>query len=130
MNKIYQFMSGRNGNDRLGLAMLIAALILNIVFRFTGIYLLGIIAMAMVVLVVFRMFSRNVQKRQEENRRFVSLWSDAKKRFSDWRTRKVQSKNYKFFTCPGCKNKLRVPRGKGKIQITCPKCGQRFNGKS
>ena len=130
MNRINQFMSGRNGNDQLGLTLLVFALILNVIFRFTGMYFLGIIAMVMVLTVVFRIFSRNVQKRQEENRRFVSLWADAKRSFSDWRSRKAQSKNYKFFTCPACKNKLRVPRGKGKIQITCPKCGQRFGGKS
>ena len=130
MNKLYRFMSGRNGNDQLGLAMLICALILNIIFRMTGFYLLGIIAMALVVLVIFRMFSRNVYKRQEENRRFMGFWYNSKQQFKDWRTRCSQSKQYKFFTCPGCKNILRVPRGKGKIQITCPKCGQRFGGKS
>jgi hypothetical protein len=123
MNKFYQFMSGRNGNDELGLAMLVAALVLNIIFRISGLYILGIIATALVALVIYRMFSRDLVKRQAENRRFVGLWTG-------WKTRRAQSKTYKFFTCPSCKNTLRVPRGKGKIQITCPKCGQRFDGKS
>ena len=130
MNKLMQFMSGRNGNDQLGLTLLILALVLNIIFRYSGIYILGLAAMALVVVVVFRMFSRNVAKRQEENRRFLSLWSDSRRQFRDWKLRRSQSKDYKFFICPRCKNRLRVPRGKGKIQITCPKCGQRFEGKS
>jgi len=130
MNKLLQFMAGRNGNDQLGLAMLVCALILNIIFRMTGIYIIGLVAMCMVGVVIFRMFSRNIAKRQEENRRFLGFWYNSKTQFNDWRTRKSQSKTYKFFTCPGCKNILRVPRGKGKIQITCPKCGQRFGGKS
>lgn len=130
MNKLYRFMSGRNGNDQLGLALLVAALILNIIFRVTGLYLLGFIAMVMVFFVIYRMFSRDLAKRQEENRRFLCLWSDARLRFSNWRIRRAQARDYKFFTCPSCKNILRVPRGKGKIQITCPKCGQRFGGKS
>lgn len=130
MNRLFGFMSGRNGNDQLGLAMLVAALLLNIIFRMTRIFLFGIAAMALLFLVIFRMFSRDLGKRQEENRRFMSLWYDAKRSFSDWRLRRSQSKDYKFFVCPSCHNRLRVPRGKGKIQITCPKCGQRFGGKS
>ena len=130
MNKLYQFMSGRNGNDQLGLAFLVAALVLNIAFRCTGLYLLGLVAMVLVFIVIYRMLSRDLSKRQEENRRFLHLWSDARTNFCNWKTRKAQSKDYKFFTCPSCKNILRVPRGKGKIQITCPKCGQRFSGKS
>ena len=126
MNKLAQFMSGRNGNDQLGLALLLAALILNIIFRMTGISLLGMIAMAMVAVVIYRMFSRNLYKRQEENRKFLSFWYNSKRQFSDWRTRRSQSRDYKFFTCPGCKNMLRVPKGKGKIQITCPKCKHEF----
>ena len=123
MNKIREFMAGRNGNDELGLAMLVAALVLNIVFRSSGFRLLGLAAAVLVVLVLYRMFSRDLAKRQAENRRFLGLWTG-------WKTRRAQSKTYKFFTCPGCRNTLRVPRGKGKIQITCPKCGQRFDGKS
>ena len=130
MNKLYQFMSGLNGNDQLGLALLVAALVLNIAFRSTGRGLLGLIASALVFVVIYRMLSRDLAKRQEENRRFLSLWSDAKRSFGNWRDRRSQSRDYKFFTCPSCKNILRVPLGKGKIQITCPKCGQRFGGKS
>ena len=130
MNKLQQFMSGRNGNDQLGLAMLVCALILNMVFRATGLGLLGVVATVLVCIVIYRMFSRDLYKRREENRRFMSFWYNSKQQFINWKTRRAQSGSYKFFSCPGCKNILRVPRGKGKIQITCPKCGQRFGGKS
>ena len=88
MNRIFEFMSGRNGNDQLGLALLVVALILNIIFRMTGMYLLGIAAMALVLIVLYRMFSRDLAKRREENRRFLSLWSDAKRSFAEWRLRR------------------------------------------
>lgn len=123
-------MAGRNGNDQLGLAMLFVALIFNIIFRFAKIGIFSLIASVLLILVIYRMFSRDLPKRQAENRRFVSLWSDTKHNFTAWRTRQKQSKEFKFFACPACKNMLRVPRGKGKIQITCPKCGQRFGGKT
>ena len=130
MNRIFEFMSGRNGNDQLGLALLVVALILNIIFRMTGMYLLGIAAMVLVLIVLYRMFSRDLAKRREENRRFLSLWSDAKRSFAEWRLRRSQSRDYKFFVCPGCHNRLRVPRGKGKIIVTCPKCHARMETKS
>ncbi len=130
MDKLYRFISGRYGNDQLSCAMLIVALLFNLFFRFTAFGIFGLLGMALTGLVVYRMLSRNVPKRREENRRFVCLWTDAKRSFNDWKIRKAQSKEFKFYSCPDCKNMLRVPRGKGKIHITCPKCGQRFGGKT
>lgn len=130
MNKLYSFMSGRNGNDQLGIGMLVLALVLNIIYSMTGEGIFSSIATVLLILAVYRMFSRDLVKRRAENRKFMSLWSNTKKDLAGKKTRLSQSKEYKFFTCSSCKNVLRVPRGKGKIQITCPKCGQRFSGKS
>ena len=89
-----------------------------------------IFAMLLLGLCYFRMFSRNVYKRREENGKYMRL----KYKVSAWlRLRKerwVQRKDYKFFTCPSCKTTLRVPRGHGKIKIVCRKCGASFTGKS
>lgn len=130
MNRFRAFMIGRNGVDQLGTAMLIAAIAANLLSNIFASAFLSLLALALIVLAFLRMLSRNLAKRQAENRRFTAVWYRTKNRFLAWKDRQSQSKDYKFFTCPGCKNKLRVPRGKGRIQITCPKCGQRFDGRS
>jgi len=90
----------------------------------------ALLALAVLVLTVLRMFSRNRARRLEENNRFLNLWYRCRGAVTGWIDRRRQSRDYRFFTCPGCKNRLRVPRGKGHIQITCPKCGQRFDGRT
>ena len=130
MNWLRAFMAGRNGLDTLGLASVIAAVVVNVLAQILDSYILSVVAMALMVYAFFRILSRNVTRRRQESYRFEHLFSAVRGGVSGWLDRRRQSKDYKFFTCPGCRNKLRVPRGKGKIQITCPKCGQRFGGKS
>ena len=131
--KMTRFMAGRNGNDQLNLFLfgvsaaliLVAALLKGNVSR--GFYLA---ALAVLVYVYFRMLSRNMTRRREENGRYLRLQYRAA---AAWKVRKekwVQRKDYKFFTCPSCKTTLRVPRGHGKIKIVCRKCGNSFTGKS
>ena len=130
MNWLRAFMAGRNGLDTLGLASVIAAVVVNVLAQILDSYILSVVAMALMVYAFFRILSRNVTRRRQESYRFEHLFSAVRGGVSGWLDRRRQSKDYKFFTCPGCRNKLRVPRGKGKIQITCPKCGQRFGGQS
>ena len=75
---------------------------------------------------MFRFLSRNIAKRRAENDRFLMFWGPFKQKVRRSIQKFRDRKNYKFFHCPACRNVLRVPRGKGKIQITCPKCGERF----
>ena len=79
----------------------------------------------MLVVCYLRIFSRNIYARQLENQRFMQFWWKLKNGRSK-RPSREQRKNYKVFSCPTCKQKLRVPRGKGKISISCPKCGRSF----
>ena len=130
MNWLRAFMAGRNGVDQLGIALVIVALAINFLAQLTRLTFLSFIAFAVLIITIIRALSKNLSKRREENRRFLIIGDKIKGDFDGWKDRRSQSKHYKFFTCPGCKNKLRVPRGKGKIQITCPRCGQRFRGKS
>ena len=134
MNRLRAFMAGRNGIDGLGYGLLIAAIVVNLAARMVrrdGISaFLSLVAAALMVICILRIFSRNVAARRKENQRFLGIFGKAKGAAADWKYRMSCAGEYKFFTCPGCHNKLRVPRGKGKIQITCPKCGQRFGGKS
>ena len=132
-NRLYTFMAGRNGFDRLGIISLIAAIVIKNIAWFFRSWLYGVanlLALALFGYTIFRVLSRNVAKRQRENYWLIRTFGDLRAKYADHRARHAQSKQYKFFTCPSCKNRLRVPRGKGKVQITCPRCGQRFSGRT
>lgn len=131
--KFARFMSGRNGNDQLNLFILIADIVLLLL---AGIFAdsLGKVLYPLVILLLgyayFRMLSRNLYKRSEENGKYLRLRYKLMAELRVHRERWVQRKDYKFFTCPSCKTTLRVPRGHGKIKIVCCKCGNSFTGKS
>lgn len=124
-------MAGRNGNDQLNVFLLIVDLILMLL---SGIFSKSIggvlypIVIALLVYVYFRMFSRNVYKRREENGKYMRLKYKAAAELRLFKERWIQRKYYKFFTCPSCRASLRVPRHRGKIKIVCRKCGTSFYG--
>ena len=134
------FMSGRNGADRLGLTLLWTGLILYILGTLIGAAsgtfwmllgsLLNLAGFACYVLCIYRMFSRNLTKRQAENRRFESACARSKTQLRQAKNRFKNRKQYKYFRCPQCKQKLRAPRGRGKIQVTCQKCHHVFQTKT
>ena len=124
--KFYRFMQGRNGVDELARMHSWLVLILLLVGMFTRIGLFSLLALGLLIYMYFRVFSRNTSKRYEENRKYLDFrynrtvaWNRFKKRFA-------QRRDYKFFKCPMCKQEVRVPRGHGKICITCPKCREKF----
>ena len=125
-DRFANWMSGRNGMDELARFESGLVLILLIISLFSRLGLLYIVALAVMIHMYYRMFSRNVSKRYEENQKFLNLrynstveWNKKKKHFA-------QRKTYCFFKCPQCKQEVRVPRGHGKICITCPKCREQF----
>ena len=131
--KLAQFMAGRNGNDQLNLFLLgvdVVLLILAAIFKSGPGRYLYILVFALLGYAYFRMLSRNVYRRREENGKYIRaryrFTAALKLRQEKW----VQRKDYKFFTCPSCKTTLRVPRGHGKIKIVCRKCGNSFTGKT
>ena len=128
LNRIRETMIGRNGLDKLSFSLIIIAFLIDAVARFFP--FLYLFALALFVYAVWRIFSKNLAKRREENYRFTHITGDISESFKKWQYRRQQAKQYKFFSCKACKCKLRVPRGKGKIYITCPKCGQKFRGKT
>lgn len=131
--RLARFMIGRNGNDQLNLFLLgldVALLIAASFVRGGAGRALYLLTFALLGLTYFRMLSRNLVRRRQENARYLHF----QYRLSAWvklrREKWVQRKDYKFFTCPSCKTTLRVPRGHGKIKIVCRKCGNSFTGKS
>lgn len=133
-NAVARFMYGRNGSDQLNLALLVvycAVLLVQIPFagNQTVTLVLHLLTMALVAVIFFRMFSKNLPKRRAENTKFLAWWYPIKNRVTGARQRR-QDKEHKYFTCKNCKTICRVPAGKGKLEITCPKCGNTIIGKS
>lgn len=120
-----RLMMGRYGVDQLTWVLLVLSLLLSLCGSIFRVQLLGILCWAVLVVCYLRIFSRNIYARQLENQRFMQFWWKLKNGRSK-RPSREQRKNYKVFSCPTCKQKLRVPRGKGKISISCPKCGRSF----
>lgn len=135
-NRFQDFMYGRYGNDQLNQFLSVAALVVLIVNLFVKVPFLWLGALALLIWTYFRMFSRNTSKRYAENERFISLISRFRRggyggysggrSAAERRAQREQRKYYRFFVCPHCSQKVRVPKGKGKIEITCPKCRTSF----
>lgn len=122
-----RFMYGRYGSDQLNVTILIVAVVLSLVnsvltvaLHFSVIYrgivspFLSLLMYALLGYAIFRMFSRNIYRRQRENRKFAQLWS------------RLRDRSNRYFRCPSCKQTVRVPKHRGKICIRCPKCGEKF----
>ncbi len=130
MNWFRRFMTGRYGNDNLNNFLLILALICIVLSTFTRLLLLEAVGLACLCVCYFRMFSRNVGKRAQENQLFLECKGRVTRFFSREKNVMSQRKDYHIYTCSKCRQKIRIPRGKGRIEITCPRCGNRFVKKS
>ena len=85
---------------------------------------------ALLIFCYYRTFSRNISKRTEENYKFYTLKDRVDNKFKGWKEQWANRKVYHYYRCPQCRQKLRVPRGRGRIQISCPRCGTQFIKKS
>ena len=123
-------MQGRNGMDDLAKAInwvVLALLLISIITKWDILFYIGLLLM---VYMYFRVFSRNVSKRYAENMRFRNLRYDLSRKWTNKKKEFAQRQIYRFYHCPVCKQKVRVPRGRGRICITCPKCRTEFVKKS
>ncbi len=129
---LYNFFQGRNGFDPIAKLTWVLTFVSLLLSMFGGIFGLVMQALSLVLMIYtcWRICSRNVYKRAAECRRYMDMTYGIRMWFKNLRLRFSQRKEYKFFTCPTCHTLLRVPRGQGKIQITCRKCGNRFSGKT
>ena len=160
MDRFRQWMIGRYGSDQLNIALLILYLILSVVVSFTRLFIVLALSYVVLVLIFFRMFSRNIPKRVAENQKFMKLYGPIRNKlprrkgssryygqnpynnpygssygnaYQTASQKKKKSygkpktdKNHKIFQCGKCGQMIRVPKGKGKIAITCPNCKQEF----
>nr|WP_294494592.1 hypothetical protein [uncultured Mediterraneibacter sp.] len=132
--KLIRFMQGRYGIDQLSKFLLVVGVIFVLVSALFGshpaaliCYLLGWV---FVIWCYVRVFSRNVSKRYAENQAFLARTYRIRSFFQRQKNIWTQRKTYHIYTCPSCKQKIRIPKGKGKIEVRCPKCGTTFIKKS
>lgn len=117
-NWLRGFMDGRYGTDRLNMVILCAGLVASVISTFSGGSLFGIVcwllSYGLMFWAIFRCLSRNTYQRYQENRHFLMFFD------------KLKDRKHRYYTCPKCRQTVRVPRGKGKIAITCPRCSEKF----
>lgn len=117
-----RFMSGRYGTDKLNMVILTCGIVLSlssvILSSFVNLphldLILTLLSYALLIWALFRTLSRQTYKRYRENQRFLQFW------------KKLKDRDHKYYSCPRCRQQVRVPKGKGKINITCPKCKEKF----
>ena len=135
-DKFNKFMQGRYGVDELSRFTMGAALVLIILTMFITMFnrnlgsIFDFLGIAAIVYAYFRIFSRNIQQRYAENQKYLNYRYQMAVKWNRFKKHLAQRKNYRFYKCPQCKQKVRVPKGRGKICITCPKCRTEFVKKS
>ena len=133
MNWLQRFFYGRNGSDALGFASLILSMILSLVGRIFGLEIVWLLSILPLIYTFFRMMSRNVYARRRENEKFMQFVGPPLRKTADairnWNIRRKDTA-HRYFKCPRCKQRVRVPAGRGKIRIICPKCRNEFIKKS
>lgn len=125
-----RFMMGRHGADNLGIFTLLTGLVCSLLGSFTRVGILSVIGLALYIITLFRMFSRNHEKRVAENRKYIELTSGWKTKIRQFTRRMKNRRDYRYFKCPNCKVLLRMKRGSGEKDITCVRCGHQFRQKS
>ena len=128
--RLAAFMQGRHGSDNLAMFLFFAGLACYILSLITGFGLFAFLGFALYVWSIFRMFSKNNEKRAAENRRYIELTSNWKTRYKQFMTRLKNRKEYKYFRCPKCRAMLRLTRGCGKVNVTCGRCHHEFEEKA
>lgn len=130
MNWLRKLMMGRYGSDQLSMALIIFSVILSLIANLISLPLLSSISYIPLGICLFRMLSKDIDKRRMENYKFSILISPLYSWFRKTRKRLIDSKTHRFFRCPTCNANLRLPKGKGKITIYCPKCNTEFSRKT
>lgn len=128
--KLIRFMYGRNGVDSLGKFVLAISIIVMLLAGWTDSLILSYLSWIGIIYLYFRMFSRNIYKRSSENQWYLNKSYKIRTFFYRQKNLLLQRKTHHIYKCPTCRQKIRVPRGKGQIEIRCPKCNTRFIKKS
>ena len=123
-------MAGRHGADEMSLALLIAGLAISMVGGIVRLPILSLVSTAMYFYAIFRMFSRDHQKRCAENQKYLAFWNNGTRGLKQFFVRMKNMRKYKYFKCPQCNSRLRLPRKVGEVTVTCGKCHHAFKQKA
>ena len=124
--KFMRFMYGRYGVDTMGKFTTGAAFVSFLFSTLLDNSFLYTLAVILLIYSYFRMFSKNIYKRAAENQSFLNRTAKIRTKFHNFKGTLIQLRTYHIYKCPTCRQKIRIPRGKGKIEITCPKCRSKF----
>lgn len=127
--KFLRFMQGRYGNDQFNRFLMFLAMVLLVISLF-GANICYFLAIVVMVYAYYRMFSRKIYKRSGENQKYLQYEWKIRSKFQKKKSEMKQRKTHHIYKCPNCRQKIRVPRGRGRIAITCRKCGHEFIKKS
>ncbi len=125
MRKIKEFFMNRYGMDSFNRALMVLYVIFLLISLITKNDIFMYLSLAIAVYQVYRALSRNFSARTKENQVFLKFWNPIKRKFYSLK-KKITDKTHKYFKCPKCKTEIRVPKNKGKVRITCPKCREQF----
>lgn len=128
--KMKNFMIGRYGQDELGKFILSLTLILLVINLFVKTSALSVVALILIFYSYYRIFSRDTSARYAENKKFLDTIEPLRRKFFTSKNKYENRKVYKYIKCPSCKLEMKVPKGKGKIKVTCKSCGNKFIIKS
>ena len=127
--RMNRFMQGRYGVDSLSRCMVgiaVACMVITMFTKGTVHSILYVLSLFILGAGYFRMFSRDYARRYEENRLFLEKTAGIRKYLNQQKYLLSQKKTHHIYKCPDCRQKIRIPRGRGRIEITCPKCGAKF----
>ena len=127
--RIARFMYGRNGSDDICRIIMILCTVLIVVNLFFRSFIISAIELALIAYATFRMLSKNVVKRRQENQKYKSFENKIKQYFLQLKNRFRDRKTHVYRKCPACKSTLRLPKVKGSHSVNCPRCKKSFNVK-
>lgn len=128
--KFYRFMQGRYGVDEFYRFLFFTALVCMVLNMFLRSRVLELVVLFLLLYAMFRMFSKNYSARYNENQKYLKATARFRYWFGQQKKLMEERKYHHIYTCPKCKQKIRIPRGKGKIMVRCPKCHHEFQKRS
>ena len=127
---LLRFMTGRHGTDALSLALMVAAILCMLIAALAGSVLLNTVSLALYIVCLFRILSKNRKARERENEMYLKLRNGFKRGAAYGLARLKNTRKYKYFKCPSCGLLLRLPRKTGTVTVTCSRCANRFRAKA
>ena len=127
MSRLQKFMLGRYGSDQMNLALVVLAVFLALLAGIVKSPIIQAIGLALIIYALFRMLSKNVAARRKENNWFLHWSQPVTTKLGNFLTRRLaehNDKEHRYFSCSTCRARLRVPKNRGTLQVTCPKCGR------